>query len=100
MNLFKALSLWMDRDWEQRSYNPVFAFGQRLLWCVPILIIAIVGHLLGAQPGNVLYDWGLPAGIALSLMLMGWSSYRWLSGYSRTDWQQQQARKQRNAKRH
>ncbi|AEG47897.1 hypothetical protein Sphch_0197 [Sphingobium chlorophenolicum L-1] len=90
----------MDRDWERRRYNPVFAFAQRLMWCVPIVVVAFVGHLFDAEQGDVLYDWGLPVGMAMTLMLMGWSFYRWFSGYSRTDWQEKQAQKLRNVERH
>ncbi|WP_041390598.1 hypothetical protein [Sphingobium chlorophenolicum] len=99
MRLIKAFSAWIDRDWERRSFNPVFAFGQRFIWCVPILVIGVVGHLFNAEPGDVLYDWGLPVGMALSLILMGWSCYRWFSGYSRTDWQKKQASKHRKVDR-
>ncbi|QUT05246.1 hypothetical protein KFK14_19960 [Sphingobium phenoxybenzoativorans] len=99
MKQLKAFSAWLDRDWTRRGYNPIFAFGQRLIWCVPVLAIGLVGYLFGAEPGDVLYDWGLPVGMALSLMLMGWSGYRWFSGYSRTDWQEKQARKRRRKER-
>jgi len=88
MRLFKAISTWIDRDWQRRSFNPVFAFGQRLPWCIPILVIGLVGYLFGAEPGDILYDWGLLVGMSLSLMLMAWSFYRWFSGYGRTDWQE------------
>jgi hypothetical protein len=99
MSLFKAFSAWLDRDWERRSYNPISAFGQRLVWCVPVLAIALVGHLFGAGPGDILYDWGLPVVMALSLMLMCWSGYRWFSGYSRTDWQEKRTGQRRRRER-
>lgn len=100
MRPLKVFSTWIDRDWERRSYNPIFAFGQRLIWCVPILVIGVIGHLLGARPGDILYDWGLPIGMALSVLLMGFSGYRWYSGYSRTGWQEKQARQRQRVKRH
>ena len=93
MRLIKSLVRWIDKDWEGRRYNPVFAFAQRLVWCVPILLIGMTGHLAGAKPGDFLYDWGLPIGMFLSLSLFGLSSYRWFRGYGRTDWQETQARK-------
>jgi cytochrome c-type biogenesis protein CcmH/NrfF len=99
MRPLKVFSAWLDRDWERRSYNPIFAFGQRLIWCIPIVAIGLAGHLVGAKQGDVLYDWGLPIGMVLSMILMIWSAIRWLSGYSRTDWQEKQSSKQRQADR-
>lgn len=91
----KRLPGWIDRDWERRSYNPLFAFAQRLLWVTPLLAIGAVGLLVGAGPGHFLYDWGLPIGICLMLLLFGYSGYRWFVGYGRTSWHEEQVRKRR-----
>lgn len=95
MKALRSLIDWIDKDWERLRFNPVSLFAQKLLWCVPILVVGIVGYIAGTAPGDVLYDWGLPIGIVLSLLLFGLSMYRGLRGYSRTDWQEAQARRRR-----
>lgn len=95
MKALKSLAGWIDKDWQRLRFNPTFAFAQRFLWCVPMLVIGLVGYLAGAKPGDALYDWGLPIGMVLSLLLFGLSMYRWLKGYSRSDWQEAQARRMR-----
>ena len=95
MQLLRSLIRWIDKDWETLRFNPVFAFAQRFLWCVPIIVIGFVGYLAGAKPGDFLYDWGLPFSMVLSLLLFGVSMYRWLRGYSRSDWQEAQAKRRR-----
>lgn len=94
--MVRYLRKWIDRDWERRDYNPVFAFIQRLLWGLPLAVIGAVGWMFDAGPGDPLYDWGLPIGAALSLALVAYSSYRWFVGYGRTGWQEEQARRRRD----
>lgn len=91
----RALREWIDRDWERRRYIATFAFAQKVLWISPLLAIGLICWLLGAGPGDVLYDWGFLAGIVLCLVAMGFSLYRWAAGYSRTAWQEGQTRRRR-----
>lgn len=44
--MFRALNNWMDRDWANRRYNPMFAFAQRLVWGVPVFLsLAVIGAI-------------------------------------------------------
>ncbi len=44
--MFRALVNWMNRDWANRRYNPVFAFAQRFAWGAPVFLsLAVIGAL-------------------------------------------------------
>lgn len=92
--MFRLLVGWMDRDWASRQYNPVFAFTQRLVWGVPVLVsIAAVGLLdaLGYARDSEATLVTVGLGIVGSFALMMLSSYRWAKGYTRSDFQEQAA---------
>jgi hypothetical protein len=96
--MFRALIGWMDRDWASRKYNPVFAFGQRLLWGVPLFLsIAVMGILdaLGFPRDSpaVLAVFAVGAIGMFTVMLI--SLYRWAIGYSRSDFQERAAAEHR-----
>lgn len=96
--MFRALINWMDRDWANRRYNPVFAFAQRLVWGAPVFLsLAVISALeaLGfAHDGPaVLAVLALGGAGMFAIMLV--SLYRWAIGYSRSDFQKQAAAEHR-----
>ena len=93
MGLITSLRDWIDGDWERRSYVATFASTQKLFWISPFLVIGGIAWLIGAEAGDLIYDWGLPVSLALCLVPIAYSFYRWFRGYSRTSWQDKQARK-------
>lgn len=96
--MFRALINWMDRDWANRRYNPVFAFAQRLVWGVPVFLsLAVIGALEAlsfshADPAVVTV---LTLGCVGMFAIMLVSLYRWAIGYSRSDFQKQVAAEHR-----
>ena len=96
--MFRALIDWMDRDWASREYNPVFAFGQRFVWGVPIFVsTAIIAGLdaLGIPPESSVSLVVLVLGGAGMFAIMLVSLYRWATGYSRSDFQERAAEEHR-----
>ena len=96
--MFRALIGWMDRDWADRKYNPVFAFAQRLVWGVPLLVsIAAVGLLdvLGFPLDSVATPTALALGATGTVVIMLIALYRWAIGYSRSDFQKRAAAEHR-----
>ncbi|MGA1797337.1 hypothetical protein VH567_00980 [Sphingomonas sp. 4RDLI-65] len=96
--MFLALIDWIDRDWASRKYNPVFAFGQRFVWGVPVFISIAIGIALEAlgYPSDgtaILVVVVLGAAGMFSIMLI--SLYRWAVGYSRSDFQERAAAEHR-----
>jgi hypothetical protein len=96
--MFRALIGWMDRDWASRKYNPVFAFGQRLIWGVPLLLSIAVISVLDAL------DFSRDSSASLTVLALGAtgtfaimlvSLYRWAIGYSRSDFQHRAAAEHR-----
>lgn len=86
--MFRALIGWMDRDWANRKYNPVFAFAQRLLWSIPVFLsIAVIGVLeaFGVSSDSTATLVVLALGAVGTFAIMLVSLYRWATGYSRTD---------------
>ncbi len=94
MSLITSLRAWIDKDWERRRYT--CALTQKLFWLSPFLVICGILWLIGAEAGNLIYDWGLPISLGLCLVPIAYSSYRWFRGYSRTSWQEEQSRKRRD----
>jgi hypothetical protein len=96
--MLRALINWMDRDWASRRYNPVLAFAQRLVWCVPFLLsLAVIGALesLGfSRDGPVVLS-VFALGCAGTFTIMLVSLYRWAVGYSRSDFQERAAAEHR-----
>lgn len=96
--MFRALIGWMDRDWSSRKYNPVFAFGQRLIWGVPMFISLAIISLLDAlgfprdSPATLTV---LALGMIGVFTVMLVSLYRWAIGYSRSDFQSRAAAEHR-----
>lgn len=92
--MFRAIMSWIDRDLASRKYSPVFSFGQRLLWSLPVflsLAAISVMEALGAEPGGtatlvvfILGGIGMVAAMLVSI-------YRWMAGYSRTAFQEEAA---------
>lgn len=99
VNPFKALREWVDRDWEQRSYNPTFAFAQKLLFLSPLLLLGIVSMVIDIPPGSPDYYWGFGVAGAFCLLIGVYQGWRWLLGYVRPSWHEEQARK-RSERRH
>jgi len=99
VNPFKALREWVDRDWERRSYNPTFAFAQKLLFLSPLLLLGIVSMVIDIPPGSPGYYWGFGVAGALCLLIGVFQGWRWLLGYVRPSWHEEQARK-RSERRH
>lgn len=95
VGLYRSVVAWLDRDWERRRYNPTFAFAQKLFWLSPFFLISAICLIAGAKPGDFLYDKVLLIGLALSIIPFSISTYRWLRGYSRPSWHEEQARKRR-----
>ncbi len=94
----KRLVLWLDRYWERRSYNPVFAFAERLLVGAPLLIaLLLMGVLeaLGVSLDAPIITAILIVGVLGMFGMMGLSLYRWMTGYSRSEWQDKQAKQHR-----
>ncbi|MEG3163103.1 hypothetical protein U1701_00680 [Sphingomonas sp. PB2P19] len=96
--MFRALIGWMDRDWASRKYNPVFAFGQRIVWSIPFLVsIAVIGILdvldFPRDSSASLMVIALGATGTFAVMLV--SLYRWAVGYSRSDFQDRAATEHR-----
>ncbi len=92
--MFRALINWMDRDWASRRYNPVFAFAQRLVWGVPVFLsLAVIAALEGlgfSHDGPVVLSvFALGGAGMFTIMLV--SLYRWMDGYSRSDFQERAA---------
>lgn len=81
--MFHALINWMDRDWESRRYNPVFAFAQRLVRLVPVLlslaVIAVLKCLGFSHDGPVAVS-VFALGMAGTFTIMLVSLYRWMAG--------------------
>jgi hypothetical protein len=96
--MFRALMNWMDQDWANRRYNPVFALAQRLVWCVPVFLsLAVIGALeaLGFSHDGPAVLGVLALGIAGMFAIMLVSLYRWAIGYSRSDFQTRAAAEHR-----
>jgi hypothetical protein len=96
--MFRTLIGWMDRDWASRRYNPVFAFGQRFVWGLPVFAsIAAIGILdaLGFPSDSPVTLLVLALGVAGMFAVMLLSLYRWAAGYSRSDIQKQAAAEHR-----
>jgi hypothetical protein len=84
----------MDRDWERRSYNPLFAFAQRLVWAAPLLAALLLMELLetlGVARGSFVVIALLVCGAFGTFAMLGLSMYRWMAGYSRSAFQEQAA---------
>lgn len=96
--MFRALINWMDRDWANRRYNPVFAFAQRLVWGVPVFLsLAVISALesLGfSHDGPVVFG-VLALGVAGMFTIMLVSLYRWMAGYSCSNFQERAAEEHR-----
>ena len=89
---------WLDRYWERRSYNPVFAFAERLMVIAPLLIaILLMGVLeaLGVSRGAPVMTGILIAGGVCAFGMMGISLHSWMKGYSRSEWQDKQGKQHR-----
>jgi hypothetical protein len=96
--MLRALINWMDRDWAHRKYNPVFAFGQRLVWGVPVFLsLAVIGALeaLGFSRDGPAVLGALVLGVAGTFAIMLISLYRWATGYSRSEFQERAAAEHR-----
>ncbi len=96
--MFRALIGWIDRDWASRKYNPVFAFGQRFLWGVPVFVslgVVAIMAALGAEPNGTATLVVFALGAVGMLAAMLFSIYRWMVGYSRSDFQEHAAAEQR-----
>lgn len=96
--MFRALINWMDRDWASRRYNPVFAFGQRLVWGVPVFLsLAVIGALeaLGFSRDGPAVLGTLVLGAVGMFAIMLLSLYRWAAGYSRSEFQERAAAEHR-----
>lgn len=96
--MFRALIDWMDRDWASRKYNPVFAFGQRLVWGVPVFLsLAVIGALeaLGFSRDGPAVLGTLVLGVVGMFAIMLVSLYRWGAGYSRSEFQERAAAEHR-----
>jgi hypothetical protein len=95
MRLIRAFAAWMDRDWDGRNYNPIFAFAQRLLWIAPLIAALVLMGLLetlGVSRESLAVTALLVCGALGTLALVGLSLYRWVTGYSRSERQDQAAR--------
>jgi hypothetical protein len=86
---------WVDRDWEQRSYIPTFAFAQKLLFLSPILLLGVISLIVDIPPGSPGYYWSAGIAGALSLLIGIFQASRWIVGYIRPSWHEEQARKRR-----
>jgi hypothetical protein len=98
MRLVKSLVAWMDRDWEGRNYNPVLAFAQKLLWIAPSIAALLLMWLLetlGVSRNSTLVTVLLICGALGSFGMFGLSLYRWMQGYSRSQFQDQAAKEYR-----
>lgn len=98
MRLFKSLLRWMDKDWEARDYNPVHAYAQRLIWTAPFLAALLLVALfesIGFQRDSPVIVGSLILGSAGMFLMLGVSLYRWMAGYSRSDWQDRKAKEHR-----
>jgi len=96
--MFRALINWMDRDWASRRYNPVFAFGQRLVWGVPVFLsIAVTGALeaMGFSRDGPAVLGTIVLGVIGMFAVMLVSLYRWAVGYSRSEFQERTAAEHR-----
>lgn len=95
MRLIRSLVAWMDRDWQGRNYNPIFAFAQRLLWIAPLIAALLLMGLLetlGVSRESLAVSALLVCGALGTLVMVGLSLYRWMTGYSRSEWQDQAAK--------
>lgn len=96
--MFRALIGWMDRDWASRKYNPVFAFGQRFVWGIPLLVsIGVISVLdaLGFSRDSSAPLTVLALGATGTFAIMLVSLYRWAVGYGRSDFQERAAAEHR-----
>ena len=96
--MFRALINWMDRDWVNRRYSPVFAFGQRLVWGVPVFLsLVVIGALeaLGFSRNGPAVLGTLVLGAVGMFAIMLLSLYRWAAGYSRSEFQERAAAEHR-----
>jgi hypothetical protein len=96
--MFRALTAWIDRDWASRKYNPLFAFGQRLLCFVPVFVslgVIAIMKALGAEPNGTATLVVLALGAVAMLAVMLVSIYRWMVRYSRSDFQEHAAAEHR-----
>lgn len=96
--MFRALINWMDRDWARQRYNPVFAFGQRLVWGIPVFVsLAVIGALeaLGFSRDGPAVLGTLVLGAVGMFAFMLLSLYRWAAGYSRSEFQERAAAEHR-----
>ena len=100
MNPFKALQCWIDRDWEKRGYNSTFAFAQDTLSLSPLLLLGISSLVVDITPGSSVYYWSFGISLALCFLIWTYQSYRWLKGYVRPSWHEEQARKRRERASH
>ncbi|MFM5949891.1 MAG: hypothetical protein ACKOPM_11815 [Novosphingobium sp.] len=99
MNPFKALREWVDRDWERRSYITAFAFAQNFLFLSPLLLLGIASMLIDIPTGSRRYYWGFGIAGALCLLIGVFQGWRWLLGYVRPSWHEEQARKRSGRRR-
>lgn len=96
--MFRALIGWMNRDWASRKYNPVLAFGQRLVWGLPVFAsIAVIGVLdaLGFTRDGSTTLLVIVFGAAGMCAIVLVSLYRWTIGYGRSDFQERAAAEHR-----
>ena len=100
MRLIRSLVARMDRDWERRNYNPTSAFAQRLLWIAPLLVVLLLMGLmetLGVSRKSEVVTALTVCGALGTLVMVGLSLYRWMTGYSRSEWQDQAAKDYRES---
>lgn len=90
---FRAVRDWVDRDWEKRSYIPTYAIAQRLLFLLPLALLAIIDLIFELQPGSPTYYWSFGIAGAMCLLIGAFQGWRWVKGYSRPSWHEEQARK-------
>lgn len=82
--MFRALTAWIDRDWERRSYSPLFLVKQGLMVWAPVVLAFLVVTMLqlpiGGPASNVL----LILGVLGAASLFSLSAYRWFVGYGKS----------------
>jgi hypothetical protein len=96
--MLRALINWMDRDWASRRHNPVFAFGQRLVWGVPVFLsLAVIGALeaMGLSRNGPAVIGTVVLGVVGMFAILLVSLYRWAAGYSRSEFQERAAAEHR-----
>lgn len=100
MKFIRQLQRWIDRDWEKRGYNPMFAYAQKIMYLSPLLLVGAADLVIGIPPGSSAYYWSGGIALTLGLIIYGWQLYRWLVGYVRPSWHEEQTRKRRERKKH